>query len=102
MVLFTRVTATTTGRDNCLIGEARGYARFEVAISGVAKDRMALCYDKLESEGWIMSHLLNNNRLLAVVAGGVFLVVAAVLMQRVRDVTAEQERTATLAVKAVG
>jgi maltose/moltooligosaccharide transporter len=36
--------------------------------------------------GWVMAHLLDNNRLLAVVAGGVFFVVAAALMQRVRDV----------------
>ncbi len=35
--------------------------------------------------GWMMSHLLHNNRLTAVVAGGVFLVVAAVLMHRVED-----------------
>jgi maltose/moltooligosaccharide transporter len=40
--------------------------------------------------GWVMAHLLGNNRLLAVVAGGVFFVVAAVLMQRVRDVGVEQ------------
>ena len=39
--------------------------------------------------GWVMAHVLHNNRLLAVVAGGVFFVVAAVLMQRVRDVTVE-------------
>jgi hypothetical protein len=32
-----------------------------------------------------MAHLLGNNRLLAVLAGGVFLAVAAVLMQRVHD-----------------
>jgi maltose/moltooligosaccharide transporter len=38
--------------------------------------------------GWVMAHLLGNNRLLAVEAGGVFFVVAAVLMQRVRDVGA--------------
>lgn len=38
--------------------------------------------------GWVMAHLLGNNRLSAVVAGGVFLIVAAVLMQRVRDVGA--------------
>jgi uncharacterized membrane protein (UPF0136 family) len=37
-----------------------------------------------------MAHLLGNNRLLAVVAGGVFFVVAAVLMQRVRDVGVER------------
>jgi maltose/moltooligosaccharide transporter len=35
--------------------------------------------------GWVMSHLLDNNRLAAVVAGGVFLALAAVLVQRVRD-----------------
>jgi maltose/moltooligosaccharide transporter len=35
--------------------------------------------------GWVMSHLLGNNRLFAVVAGGVLLAVAAVLMQRVED-----------------
>ncbi|HLY17849.1 MAG TPA: MFS transporter [Bryobacteraceae bacterium] len=36
--------------------------------------------------GRVMAHLLDNNRLLAVVAGGVFFVAAAALMQRVRDV----------------
>jgi len=36
--------------------------------------------------GWVMAHLLDNNRLAAVVAGGVFFAVAAVLMQRVKDV----------------
>jgi maltose/moltooligosaccharide transporter len=35
--------------------------------------------------GWIMNHLLNNNRILAVVAGGVFMIIAAILMQRVMD-----------------
>ncbi len=35
--------------------------------------------------GWVMSHWLNNNRLYAVIAGGVFLIVAAALMQRVSD-----------------
>jgi len=35
--------------------------------------------------GWVMSHLLGNNRLAAVVAGGIFLALAALLMQRVRD-----------------
>jgi maltose/moltooligosaccharide transporter len=38
--------------------------------------------------GWVMNHLLHNNRLYAVIAGGVFLVFAAILMQRVQDVTA--------------
>jgi len=35
--------------------------------------------------GWVMAHLLGNDRLLAVIAGGVLLAVAAVLMQRVDD-----------------
>jgi len=35
--------------------------------------------------GWVMSHLLGNNRLTAVVAGGCFMLIAAVLMQRVFD-----------------
>ena len=39
--------------------------------------------------GWVMNHLLNNNRLAAVIAGGVFMALAAVLMQRVVDPGAE-------------
>jgi hypothetical protein len=35
-----------------------------------------------------MNHLLDNNRLYAVVAGGVFFVIAALLMQRVHDASA--------------
>jgi maltose/moltooligosaccharide transporter len=35
--------------------------------------------------GWIMSHVLHNNRMSAVVAGGMFLLIAAGLMQRVVD-----------------
>jgi len=35
--------------------------------------------------GWVMSHLLGNNRLTAVVAGGGFILIAAILMQRVYD-----------------
>ena len=35
--------------------------------------------------GWVMGHLLNNNRISAVVAGGIFFFLAAVLMQRVDD-----------------
>ena len=38
--------------------------------------------------GWVMSHLLNNNRMAAVVAGGIFLALAAVFVLRVTD-TAE-------------
>jgi len=42
--------------------------------------------------GWIMSHLLNNNRILAVVAGGIFMIIAAALMQRVLDPGEEKLR----------
>ncbi len=35
--------------------------------------------------GWVMGHLLNNNRLAAVVAGGVFFMLAALLTQLVED-----------------
>jgi maltose/moltooligosaccharide transporter len=35
--------------------------------------------------GWVMSHLLHNNRMAAVVAGGVFLALAALLVTRVTD-----------------
>jgi maltose/moltooligosaccharide transporter len=35
--------------------------------------------------GWVMNHLLGNNRLTAVVAGGCFILAAALLMQRVLD-----------------
>lgn len=37
--------------------------------------------------GWVMSHLLNNNRMAAVVAGGCFLALAALLVTRVNDRT---------------
>jgi hypothetical protein len=38
-----------------------------------------------------MLHLLHNNRLAAVLAGGVFLILAALLMKRVVDVSLEKE-----------
>ena len=40
--------------------------------------------------GWVMLHLLHNNRLAAVLAGGVFLILAALLMKRVVDVSLEE------------
>jgi len=40
--------------------------------------------------GWVMLHLLHNNRLAAVLAGGVFLILAALLMKRVVDVALEK------------
>ncbi len=52
--------------------------------------------------GWIMSHVLDNNRLLAVLTGGLFLVVAAALMQRVVDVTAQRGRAAEVHVNVAG
>jgi maltose/moltooligosaccharide transporter len=51
--------------------------------------------------GWVMSHWLNNNRLYAVIAGGVFLIAAAILMQRVSDPAEQQEATPQAAVVAV-
>ena len=35
--------------------------------------------------GWIMIHLLHNNRIYAIIAGGFFMLIAALLMQRVKD-----------------
>ncbi len=49
--------------------------------------------------GWVMGHLLGNNRMLAVVAGGVFFAVAAGLMQRVRDVGAARVARVEAAVR---
>jgi maltose/moltooligosaccharide transporter len=43
--------------------------------------------------GWVMAHLLDNNRLAAVVAGGIFLVLAAFLTGRVEDVAAPETST---------
>ena len=37
--------------------------------------------------GWVMIHLLNNNRLNAVVAGGVCMIIAAALLMRVKEGT---------------
>ena len=34
---------------------------------------------------WVMNTLLGNNRLLAVIGGGLFLIIAAMLVSRVRD-----------------
>lgn len=51
--------------------------------------------------GWVMNHLLHNNRLAAVIAGGVFLLVAAVLMQRVRDVAVPEPAFSPVETEAV-
>ena len=50
--------------------------------------------------GWVMLHLLHNNRLSAVIAGGVFMLLAAVLMQRVQDVDEPLRKKTKLAVVA--
>jgi maltose/moltooligosaccharide transporter len=44
------------------------------------------------SFGWVMSHLLNNNRLFAVVLGGVFLFIAAVLTLLVKSSLTEESK----------
>ncbi|ABF40502.1 major facilitator superfamily (MFS) transporter [Candidatus Koribacter versatilis Ellin345] len=44
--------------------------------------------------GWVMVHWLNNNRLYAVIAGGVFMIAAAIMMQFVTD-PAEKKVRAT-------
>ncbi len=41
--------------------------------------------------GWVMNHILDNNRLAAVIAGGVFLALAALLTLRVKDVNEAAE-----------
>ncbi len=41
--------------------------------------------------GWIMSHLLGNNRMSALVVGGVCFIVAAALTQRIQEYKVEQE-----------
>src|SRR5450432_2473907 len=50
--------------------------------------------------GWVMAHLLGNDRLLAVVAGGVLLAIAAALMQRVEDQTVIDPAAVPVAVAA--
>ena len=51
--------------------------------------------------GWIMNHLLDNNRITAVAAGGVFLLIAAGLMLRVEDPGAELACVERLSLNAV-
>lgn len=45
--------------------------------------------------GWVMAHLLGNNRLAAVIAGGISLCIAAILVWRVKDVGAESLKNAS-------
>lgn len=48
--------------------------------------------------GWIMAHLLGNDRMKAVIVGGVCLTIAALLMQRVHEVKVQDETIAPLPV----
>jgi maltose/moltooligosaccharide transporter len=52
--------------------------------------------------GWVMNHLLHNNRLSAVVAGGIFFLLAAMLTQRVEDLYDARQPSNSLASDAVG
>ncbi|MBV8895786.1 MAG: MFS transporter [Acidobacteriaceae bacterium] len=47
--------------------------------------------------GWIMAHLLGNDRMKALIVGGVCFLLAAILTQRVREVTVRDESLAPLA-----
>jgi maltose/moltooligosaccharide transporter len=46
--------------------------------------------------GWVMGHLLNNNRIVAVVAGGIFFILAAMLTFRVEDLYDLQDSSSSL------
>ncbi len=41
--------------------------------------------------GWVMNHLLHNNRMAAVVAGGAFMALAALLVLRVKEVAPQAQ-----------
>jgi len=51
--------------------------------------------------GWVMAHLLNNNRLSAVVAGGIFFLIAAILTQRVEDLYDARQQSKSMPGNAV-
>jgi maltose/moltooligosaccharide transporter len=51
--------------------------------------------------GWIMAHLLHNNRITAVMAGGVFFILAAVLTQTVEDLGDPHRRSSLVPGNAV-
>ena len=65
------------------IGIYMGVFNFSIVLPEIIA---SLCF------GWIMNHWLDNNRLYAVVAGGAFMVLAAILMQRVQDRTEPARR----------
>jgi maltose/moltooligosaccharide transporter len=51
--------------------------------------------------GWIMGHLLHNNRMAAVLAGGIFFILAALLTQRVEDLGDPHRRSNSMPGNAV-
>ncbi len=61
------------------VGIYMGVFNFSIVLPEIIA---SLCF------GWLMSHVFDNNRLAAVITGGVFMILAAVLMQRVEDRTA--------------
>jgi maltose/moltooligosaccharide transporter len=52
--------------------------------------------------GWIMARLLGNDRMKALIVGGVCFLLAAILMQRVREVSVRDDSLAPLAVPEAG
>jgi maltose/moltooligosaccharide transporter len=61
------------------VGVYMGVFNFSIVLPEIIA---SLCF------GWLMNHVFDNNRLAAIVTGGVFMILAAVLMQRVQDRTA--------------
>jgi maltose/moltooligosaccharide transporter len=51
--------------------------------------------------GWVMGHLMHNNRIAAVVAGGIFFLLAAMLMQRVEDLYDLRQASGSVAENAI-
>ena len=47
--------------------------------------------------GWVMNHLLNNNRMAAVVGGGICMAIAALLVLRVQETEPDAARTSAVA-----
>jgi maltose/moltooligosaccharide transporter len=52
--------------------------------------------------GWIMARLLGNDRMKALIVGGICFLLAAILMQRVREVSVRDESRMPLAVAEAG
>jgi len=52
--------------------------------------------------GWIMANLLGNDRMKALIVGGICFMLAAILMQRVREVTVQDESLMPVAVAEPG